>query len=74
MLLNIPDAELEVLKALWKSGPATIRELTARIYPQGGTSAYSTVQKLLERLIAQRHKTLRLCAKLFYALILGLDY
>ncbi len=51
--MNIPDAELEVLKALWKLGPSTIRELTKRIYPEGGTSAYATVQKLLERLIAR---------------------
>jgi len=44
------DAELEVLKALWELGPATIRQLTDRLYPDGRTSQYATVQKLLERL------------------------
>jgi predicted transcriptional regulator len=39
-----------VLEALWQSGPATIRELTAQLYPRGSTSDYATVQKLLERL------------------------
>ena len=46
----VTDAELEVLKALWELGPATIRQLTDRLYPGGGTSHYATVQKLLERL------------------------
>ena len=46
-------AELEVLKALWELGPATIRQLTDRQYPDGRTSQYATVQKLLERLEAK---------------------
>jgi predicted transcriptional regulator len=50
---NVPDAELEVLKALWDLGPATIRRLTDRLYPTGGASHYATVQKLLERLEAR---------------------
>ncbi|MCP3979178.1 MAG: BlaI/MecI/CopY family transcriptional regulator [bacterium] len=48
--LKVTDAELSVLKLLWDRGPATIRELTDRLYPGGGTSHYATVQKLLERL------------------------
>lgn len=44
------DAELDVLKVLWDGGPATIRALTDRLYPDGGTAYYATVQKLLERL------------------------
>jgi BlaI family transcriptional regulator, penicillinase repressor len=47
---DVTDAELEVLRALWEIGPATIRTLTDRLYPRGGTSEYATVQKLLERL------------------------
>jgi predicted transcriptional regulator len=47
---DVTDAELEVLKGLWELGPATIRQLTDRLYPSGGPSHYATVQKLLERL------------------------
>jgi BlaI family penicillinase repressor len=47
---DVTDAELAVLQQLWDSGPATIRQLTAALYPDGGTSHYATVQKLLERL------------------------
>jgi predicted transcriptional regulator len=47
---DVTDAELDVLRALWELGPATIRALTDRLYPRGGTSEYATVQKLLERL------------------------
>ena len=46
--------ELEVLKALWTSGPSTIRQLADRLYPGGGTAQYATVQKLLDRLEAKR--------------------
>ena len=46
--------ELEVLKALWTVGPATIRQLADRLYPGGGTAQYATVQKLLDRLEAKR--------------------
>jgi len=41
---------LAVLEALWDNGPSTIRQLTDRLYPRGGTAHYATVQKLLERL------------------------
>ena len=47
---DVPDAELAVLKVLWDQGSATIREITDLLYPDGGTSHYATVQKLLERL------------------------
>ena len=47
---DVTDAELEVLRALWEIGPATIRTLTDRLYPRGAASEYATVQKLLERL------------------------
>lgn len=47
---DVPDAELAVLQTLWEHGPATIRQLVERLYPQGTQSQYGTVQKLLERL------------------------
>jgi len=50
MRRDVTNAELEVLKALWDTGGATIRELTDRLYPDGRTSHYATVQKLLDRL------------------------
>lgn len=51
--VDVPDAELAVLKLLWECGHATIRELTDVLYPRGDASAYATVQKLLERLEAR---------------------
>jgi predicted transcriptional regulator len=50
---GVTDAELDVLKVLWERGPSTIRRLTDRLYPDGGTAHYATVQKLLERLEAK---------------------
>lgn len=50
---DVTDAELAVLNALWEKGPATIRHLTAEIYPGGVAAQYATVQKLLERLEAK---------------------
>ena len=47
--LDVTDAELAVMEALW-AGQATIRQMTDRLYPKGGASHYATVQKLLERL------------------------
>lgn len=44
------DSELEVLKALWEAGPATVRELHERLAGRGLDWAYTTVQTLLLRL------------------------
>jgi BlaI family transcriptional regulator, penicillinase repressor len=52
-LHEVPDAELAVLQALWDRGPATVRQLTDQLYPDGTASHYATVQKLLERLEAK---------------------
>ncbi|MFN7990397.1 MAG: BlaI/MecI/CopY family transcriptional regulator [Thermoanaerobaculia bacterium] len=57
---DVTEAELEVLRALWDLGPATIRALADRIYPDGGASEYATVQKLLERLEDKGHVRHRL--------------
>ena len=47
---DVPEAELAVLEVLWELGPVPRRQITDRLYPGGGASAYTTVQKLLERL------------------------
>ncbi len=52
---EVTNAELAVLKALWELGASTIRQLTDRLYPEGGAAHYSTVQKLLERLETKSH-------------------
>ena len=50
---DVTETELTILQVLWDRGPATIRRLTDTLYPGGGTVAYATVQKLLERLEAK---------------------
>ncbi|WP_165227684.1 BlaI/MecI/CopY family transcriptional regulator [Aquisphaera insulae] len=50
---DVTEAELALLQSLWDHGPATIRQLVDRVYEQGGTSVYATVQKLLDRLEAK---------------------
>jgi len=47
---DITDAELSVMQVLWDHGPAPIRRIADVLYPEGRTSQYATVQKLLERL------------------------
>lgn len=49
---SVTDAELEILKALWDGGPATVRELLDRL---GNAQAYTTVQTLLGRLVDKGH-------------------
>jgi predicted transcriptional regulator len=46
----VSDAELEVLKVLWASGPATVREVAAALRRQRRRLAYNTVLTLLSRL------------------------
>ena len=47
---TISKAELDVLKALWKSGAGTVREVGARLNRRRRRWAYTTVQTLLCRL------------------------
>jgi predicted transcriptional regulator len=54
-LPTITDAEWSVLQLLWERGPATVRQLTDVLYPDGGASEYATVHKLLERLETKGH-------------------
>jgi predicted transcriptional regulator len=51
--IRLTDAEFAVIEPLWETGPQTIRQLTAVLYPAQSTSDYATVQKLLERLEAK---------------------
>ena len=67
----VTETELEVLRLLWQLKEATIRQLAARLYPEGGRGHYATVQVLLDRLAAKglvaRHRTGR--AHTFSALV-----
>lgn len=57
--LDVPDAELAVLKVLWKHGAATIRNIADDLYPGGDVAHYATVQKLLERLFSRKYVSRR---------------
>src|SRR5262245_12665392 len=47
---DVSDQELAVLHVLWDRGPATIRQVTDVLYPDGTDANYASVQKFLERL------------------------
>lgn len=47
---DLGAAELEVLKALWDHGPATVRQVMNRLHDQGRRLAYTTVLTFLSRL------------------------
>jgi BlaI family transcriptional regulator, penicillinase repressor len=53
--IDVTEAELAVLQALWDHGPQTIRQLTDRLYAENTEATYATVQKLLERLEQKGH-------------------
>ncbi len=53
--LDITKAELSVLQFLWDQGPATIRQITDALYPNGTEVHYATVQTLLKRLEGKHH-------------------
>lgn len=46
---EITEAEMEVLKALWRCGGGTVREV-AEALPKKKARAYTTIQTLLKRL------------------------
>jgi predicted transcriptional regulator len=46
---DVTDAELAILKSLWDTAPATVRQLADALY-DGTESDYATVKKLLARL------------------------
>ena len=47
---ELGDAEFDVLKVLWDSGPGTVREVMTELHERGRRVAYTTVQTLLSRL------------------------
>ncbi len=47
---DLGTAELEVLKALWDHGPATVRQVMNRLHARGRQVAYTTVLTFLTRL------------------------
>ena len=49
----ISDTERAVLKVLWDMGPGPVREVQAALAVQGHVWAYTTVQTLLNRLMAK---------------------
>ncbi|MDA1267145.1 MAG: BlaI/MecI/CopY family transcriptional regulator [Planctomycetota bacterium] len=53
----ISDAELEVLKQLWGSGPGSPRVLRDALAEKGSDWAYTTVQTLLHRLLKKGYVT-----------------
>jgi BlaI family penicillinase repressor len=48
---GLSEAEMEILKALWSHGPATVRRLNEVL--AGRRWAYTTVLTLLQRLVAK---------------------
>lgn len=54
-LQDLASAELEVLRALWEVGPATVREVLNHMHERGRRVAYTTVQTLLTRLEQKRY-------------------
>ena len=47
---ELGEAELQVLRALWDGGPATVREVLNHLHTQGRRVAYTTVLTFLTRL------------------------
>ncbi len=50
---DVTEAELNVLRILWKRGPRTVRALVEAFDGEGVPTQAATVQKLLERLEAK---------------------
>jgi predicted transcriptional regulator len=47
---ELGEAELQVLRALWDGGPATVRDVHNQLHKQGRKVAYTTVLTFLTRL------------------------
>lgn len=50
---DVTEAELAILRVLWDTPEPSVREITDRLYPDGGNSEFATVQKLCDRLEAK---------------------
>jgi BlaI family penicillinase repressor len=68
---DVTDAELAVLQALWDRGPATIRQLTDRLYPSGSTAHAFTATTDRDTLLGHRLRAMaeRLCGGLLGPLL-----
>lgn len=53
----ISDAELDLLKVLWRLGPSTVRQVLDGLAPGSRSWAYTTVQTLLTRLVQKGYIT-----------------
>lgn len=51
----ITDAELAVLKILWRDGPQTAKALTESLYPDGAESEFASIHSFLQRLERKGH-------------------
>lgn len=51
---NVTDAELQVLKVLWRAGPSTAKEITDAIYARAAESEFASVHSFLLRLERKR--------------------
>ncbi len=51
---DVTQAEQAVLQVLWDRGPSTIRDVTAIVYPDDPETQYSTVKRLLARLVSKK--------------------
>jgi BlaI family penicillinase repressor len=52
-LPHITSAELNILKVLWNSGPATVRDVKDALARSGDGPAYTTVMTLMNQLAAK---------------------
>jgi BlaI family penicillinase repressor len=69
-----PPLELECLKALWKLGEASVKDVRGELAP-GRNLAYTTVMTLLERLARKGAATRRKAGRMFiYAPALARDH
>ena len=58
--MNRPtDAELAILRVLWRRGPSTVREVHAELEPTGYTTALKQLQIMTEKGLVVRDETER---------------
>jgi len=58
---KLTKLELEVMEALWRNGPSSVREIQ-ETFPEAATPAYTTVQTTVYRL--EKKKALRLAKRI----------
>lgn len=54
---DVTEAELNILRVLWRDGPSTVRAIVDALDDEGASAQAATVQKLLERLEEKRWVT-----------------